>query len=96
MSYRRTLLDAIELRGNCRASYLHTQPVRIVLEGKVLWRGRVEVFELQGNAYAKRAFAWGDKRKDTKKQPVVVVMGIPPLDTPLMAVKAFLASQKLY
>lgn len=94
-SYRRDLLDAIELRGNCRATYFHTQPVRIFLEDRVLWKGRVEVFDLQGHAFAKRAFGWGVKRKD-KKTHFVIVLGIPPLDTPLMAVKAYLSSQKLY
>ncbi len=92
---RRDLMDAIELSGNCHAYYVHTQPVRIIMEDKVLWRGRVEVFDLKGHAFAKRAFGWGIKRKDKKKENVIVV-GIPPLDTPVMAVKAYLANQKAY
>lgn len=94
-SNRRDILDAIELRANCRASYVHTQPVRIFLEDRVLWKGRVEVFDLQGHAFAKRAFGWGVKRKD-KKTEIVTVLGIPPLDTPIMAVKAYLSNQKFY
>jgi hypothetical protein len=96
MSNNRTsLMDAIELNGNCKATYVHTQPVRIILEGKVLWKGRVEVFDLKGHAFSKRAFGWTIRHKE-KKSENIIVMGIPPLDTPLMAVKAFLASRKLY
>jgi len=95
VSYRTDLLDAIELSGNCRGSYVHTQPVRIIMEGKVLWRGRVEVFNLTAHAFAKRAFGWSVKRKD-KKTENVIVLGIPPLDSPIMAVKAYLATQKMY
>ncbi len=95
MSTRTNLIDAIELRGNCKAVYVHTQPVRIILEGKILWKGRVEVFDLQGHAYSKRAFGWCIRHKE-KKTENIIVMGIPPLDTPLMAVKAFLASKKIY
>jgi hypothetical protein len=95
MSYRGDVLEAIETRAKCGVVYLHTQPVRIVLDGRVLFRGKVEVFDLKGHPYAKRAFGWAIKQKDKRTQYVTVI-GIPPLDTPLMAAKAYLANQKKF
>ena len=95
MSYRGDVLDAIEQRAKCGVAYVHTQPVRIVMDGRVLFRGKVEVFNLKDHPYAKRAFGWAIKQKDKRTQYITVI-GIPPLDTPLMAAKAYLANQKKY
>jgi hypothetical protein len=95
MNLRQAVLDAIEQRANCDAVYVHTQPVRIIFDGKVLWKGKVEVFDLKGHPFAKRAFGWAVKHKE-KRTEFITVMGIPPLDTPLMAAKAYLANQKKY
>ncbi len=95
VNFRRRVLDAIEQRAKCDAVYVHTQPIRIVMDGRVLWRGKVEVFDLKGHPYAKRAFGWAIKHKD-KRTEYITVIGIPPLDTPLMAAKAYLANIKKY
>jgi hypothetical protein len=91
--YQRALLDAIEKRGNCKAAYYQTQPVRIALDGVILWKGKVECFKLQGHPQATLAFGWGFENAQ-KKIEYITVIGVPPLDNPISAVKAFLASRR--
>jgi hypothetical protein len=91
--YKRELLNAIENRAKCGAVYVQTQPVRIVEDGVVRWKGKVEVYQLKEHPQAKLAFGWGYQNAQ-KKVEYVTVMGIPPLDTPVGAVKGFLASRR--
>ena len=91
--YKVELLEAIEHRANCKAGYLHTQPVRIVEENKVVWQGKIEVYQLVGHPQAQKAFGWGIPGAQ-KKMEYITVVGIPPLDNPVSAVKAFLASRR--
>lgn len=91
--YRQNLLTAIEKRAQCEAKRLHTQPVRLSVRGKTVWRGKVEVFQLTGHPEAQRAFGWGVKNSKDRIEYVTVI-GIPPLETALMAVKAYLASRR--
>ncbi len=91
--YKRELLNAIENRAKCGAIYVQTQPVRIVEDGVVRWKGKVEVYQLKEHPQAKMAFGWGFQNAQ-KKVEYVTVMGVPPLDTPVAAVKGFLASRR--
>ena len=91
--YKRELLNAIENRAKCGAIYVQTQPVRIVEDGVVRWKGKVEVYQLKEHPQAKMAFGWGFQNAK-KKVEYVTVMGVPPLDTPVAAVKGFLASRR--
>ncbi len=96
MSYsdhRRTLLGAIEQRAKCTAKYLQTQPVKLSIDGVIQWHGNVEIFRLEGHAEAHLAFGWWFVNKQSKTE-YITVMGVPPLDTPLSAVKAFVASRR--
>jgi len=91
--YKTELLEAIERRANCKAAYYQTQPVRIVEETKILWKGKVEIYKLAGHPQAQLAFGWGYQNAQ-KKVEYVTVIGVPPLDNPVSAVKAFLASRR--
>ncbi len=91
--YKRELLNAIENRAKVGAVYVQTQPVRIVEDGVVRWKGKVEIYQLKDHPQAKMAFGWGFQNAQ-KKIEYVTVMGVPPLDTPVAAVKGFLASRR--
>lgn len=91
--YQLAVRDAIEKRAHCTATYYQTQPVRILLDSEILWKGKVEVFKLQGHPQANLAFGWGFANNE-KKMEYVTVVGVPPLDNPISAVKAFLASRR--
>jgi hypothetical protein len=89
--YKSNLKDGIEHRANCKATYAQTQPVKVAADGKVLWKGKVEIYRLEGHPQAQLAFGWGYQNAQ-KKVEYVTIIGIPPLDNPVSAVKAFLAS----
>jgi len=86
-------MDAIERKALCKVKYLHTQPIRLVEDGQIIWKGTVEVFQLDGHPAAKIAFGWGNPTADDKVE-LVTVIGTPPLETPVQAVKAYLASRR--
>lgn len=91
--YREKLKEAVERRAAYPAKYLHTQPLRIAVDGQVVWKGKVEVFQLNGHPQAQLAFGWSILN-DRGNTEFVTVVGVPPLETPVMAVKAYLASRK--
>ncbi len=90
--YREKLKEAIERKAQCAVKYLHTQPLRLVEDGLITWKGKVEVYQLDGHPEAKIAFGWG-MPVDENKTEFITVIGRPPLETPAMAVKAYLASR---
>ncbi len=89
--YKRELQAAIETKAACSAQYLQTQPLTFAVDGRVRWKGKVEIYQLKNHPQAKLAFGWGYKSKGGKIA-YVTVMGIPPLDSPTAAVRAFVAS----
>ena len=91
--YRYDLTSAIENKARCAVTYLHTQPVKLVSDGIVLWKGQVEVFQLSGHPEAKVAYGWGVPNFEGKMEYFTVIAK-PPLETPVAAVKAYLASRR--
>jgi hypothetical protein len=85
---------AVSQLHNCGAAYVKTVPVREVFQGKMIWQGDVEVFDLTGHPKAKRAYAWShlDGKKDERTQ-YVAVLEIPPVDSPQAAVKVAIAHE---
>ena len=73
---------------NCGAIWRETVPVHEVFQGKTVWQGDVEVFELNGHPKAKRAYAWGhlDGKKDERTR-FVAVLEIPPVDSAKKAIQ---------
>jgi len=90
--YREALLKAIEQSAKCDATYLHTQPVQLAKDGRTIWKGKVLVYDLKGHPQAKNAYGWYIT-KDGEKPQYITVVGIPPMDSPLAAVKAYMASR---
>jgi hypothetical protein len=64
-------------------------PVEEVFEGKTLWKGDVEVFELTGHPKAKRAYGWsyGDPEE------FITILELPPVTDAQSAVKVGVAYQ---
>jgi len=62
--------------------------VQEVFQGKTIWNGEVEVFDLNGHPKAKRAYGWSHPDGvDNKTERFVAVLEIPPVDSPQTAVK---------
>ena len=79
---------AIMQLHNCGATWRKTVPVHEVFNGKTIWQGEVEVFDLAGHPKAKRAYGWSHPEGDDNKgERFVAVLEIPPVDSPQTAVK---------
>jgi hypothetical protein len=85
---------AVSQLHNCGATYVKTVPVHEVFQGKTIWLGNVEVFDLNGHPKAKRAYGWKhlDGEHDERTR-FVAVLEIPPVTSPQTAVKVVIAAE---
>lgn len=81
---------AIEKKIGGIAKHVQSSPVIEVFRGEVVWDGVVEVFEISLNPKAKRCYAWSYE-KDGETH-YVTALELPPVDSPEMAVKMYIAS----
>ena len=92
--YRARLKKAIRDLHHCEAEYIGTVPVTEKCEGKIVWDGEIEVFAIRGHPKAKRAYAWSHFTGTSDQGPrYVVVLELPPVDSPQTAVRAAIASE---
>ncbi|MDB6034954.1 MAG: hypothetical protein JWM16_5292 [Verrucomicrobiales bacterium] len=76
----------------CETRHVQTAPVNETFHGRPVWQGDVEVFEVTaGHPSAKNVYAWS--YKDDKGEHFAAILGIPPVKTPLDAVKAFIVAE---
>jgi hypothetical protein len=87
--YIARLQVAVEQLHGCGAVYRATVPVHEVFQGQTVWQGEVEVFDLTGHPKAKRAYGWSHREgKDDQGERFVAVLEIPPVVSPITAVRA--------
>jgi hypothetical protein len=86
--YIARLQVAVSQLHNCGAVWRSTVPVHEMFQGKTVWQGDVEVFDLNGHPKAKRAYAWShlDGAKDERER-FVAVLEIPPVESAVTAVR---------
>jgi hypothetical protein len=86
---------AVSQLHNCGAVWRETVPVHEVFRGQTVWQGEVEVFDLSGHQKAKRAYAWShlDGENDERTR-FVAVLEIPPVVSPITAVRASIMADK--
>jgi len=86
---------AIMQLHNCGAAWRETAPVHEVFRGQTVWDGEVEVFDLTGHPKAKRAYAWSHREgKDDQGERFVTVLEVPPVVSPITAVRASILADK--
>ena len=91
LSYIETLQAAIQKAYGREAKHVDSVPVREMFQGKIVWDGVVEVFDLSQHSLAKRAYAWGHAVLDTGNEVrVVTILGMSPVDSPSKAVQVSL------
>jgi hypothetical protein len=72
----------------CGTVHRETVPVHEVFHGQTVWQGEVEVFDLNGHPKAKRCYGWSHREgKDDSGERFVTVLEIPPVVSPLTAVR---------
>ena len=94
MNYIASLQRAILKAHGCESDHVFSAPIEEVLQGRTVWKGRVQVFELMGHPTATQCYAWGNALRDTGNEVrTVVVLGIPPVNSPRMAVQASIVAE---
>jgi hypothetical protein len=92
--YLARLQVAIEHLHNCGALYRETVPVEEVFEGRTIWKGEVEVFDLHGHDKATVCYGWSHREgKGDKGERFVTVLQIPPATSPDTAVKVAIVAE---
>jgi hypothetical protein len=87
--YIAALWDATCRMHGCGAVHRKTVLVQELFQGKTVWKGEVEVFDLQGHPQARRAYAWARREEPNDEgEQIVAVLEIPPIDSALRAVQA--------
>ena len=90
--YLKYIQEAIKSNFNCESNYIESVPIHETFQGKTVWKGIVEVFELVGHPQADLCFAWGHNTDDSKSE-YVTVLKLPPVDSPQDAVRASIVAE---
>jgi hypothetical protein len=82
--------QAVEAMHSCKAAHEGSVPVVEMFGKQTVWQGVVESFALASHPKAKRCYAWSfDDNGETR---YIGVLELPPVDSPLTAVRAAIAS----
>lgn len=94
MNYLEELRDVIHKLHGAEATHRESVPVKEVYKGETVWDGIVEVFDLHDHPHANTAYAWlhdtGDPEKPAQH---VTVLHVPPVVSPIAAVRAFILQE---
>lgn len=91
MTYIEELQEAIRRLHRVECTHRESVPVKEIFQGKTVWDGIVEVFDLHGHPKTAKAYAW---MHDTgEKTYPVTVLHIHPALTPATAVRAFIVQE---
>jgi hypothetical protein len=93
-SYIEELRGVIRRLHGVEATHVESVPVKETFQGKTVWEGVVEVFELIGHPKAPKVYAWahdtGDPRQPRRR---VTVLHTPPVTSAALAVRAAIVEE---
>lgn len=94
MTYIEELREVIRRLHGVESRHVKSVSVKETFQGKTIWEGIVEVFELRDHPKARKAYAWAHDTDDPK-QPKrhVTVLHIPPVTSPERAVRAAIVQE---
>lgn len=93
MSYIEELQDVIRHLHGVESRHLESVPVKETFQGRTVWEGIVEVFELHGHPNAERAYAWSHETEGPKKRKHVTVLHVAPITSAAAAVRAVIVQE---
>jgi hypothetical protein len=94
VTYLEELRDVIRHLHGVESRHIESVPIKEVFQGKTIWEGVVEVFEIHGDARAPKVYAWShDTDNPEKPRRHVTVLHIPPVLSPREAVRAALIQE---
>ena len=89
MTYLEELKDVIRCLHGVESAHVQIIPVKEIFQGKTVWDGIVEVFDLKNHPTAARIYAWAhDTDGPNKPRRHVTVLHETPVDSPEAAVRA--------
>ncbi|MGA8145654.1 MAG: hypothetical protein WB987_17345 [Candidatus Acidiferrales bacterium] len=93
-AYISELRDVIRRLHGVEAKHVESVPVKETFQGKTVWDGVVEVFELIGHPKAPKVYAWAHDTDDpAKPKRHVTVLHIHPVTSPILAVRAAIVQE---
>jgi hypothetical protein len=94
VTYLEELKDVIHKLHGVTATHVQSVPVTERFQGKTVWDGVVEVFDLHGHPQTHRAYAWAHDTDDPKHpRRHVTVLHLPPAISPETAVRAAIVQE---
>jgi len=87
------LKDVVERKHGGSAQFARSVPVRETFEGKAVWEGMVQVFDLVGHPTATRAYAWSSPIEGSTKRRFFAVLHTTRINSPLEAVRAAIGAE---
>jgi hypothetical protein len=94
MTYIEELRDVIQRLHGAKATHVESVPVKETFQGKTVWEGIVEVFELHGHPKASRVYAWAHDTDDPEKpRRHVTVLHSHPITSAVLAVRAAIVQE---
>jgi hypothetical protein len=87
------LKQAVEQMHGGSATLAQSVPVRETFEGKPVWEGVVDVFDLTGHPTATRAYAWSSPIEGSTKRRFFAVLHTARISSPLEAVRAAIVAE---
>ena len=92
MTYIEELREAIRRLHGVEATHVESVTVKETFQGRTVWEGMVEVFDLYGHAQAKRAYIWSHETDDGKTR-YVAALHLGPVKSAVDAVRASIVQE---
>ena len=94
MNHIEELRETIRRLHGADSTHIESVPVKETFQGRTVWEGIVEIFELHGHPRASRVFAWmHDTDEPGKPKRHVTVLHVAPITSPAMAVRAAIVQE---
>ena len=94
MTYIDELKEVIRRLYGVESEHVESVPVKETIQGKTVWEGIVEVFDLIGHPIAKRLYAWAHDTDDPEKpRRHVTVLHTHAITSPILAVRAAIVQE---
>ena len=92
-AYIEELKDAIRHIHGVETTHVSSVPVKETFQGKTVWEGMVEVFDLHGHPTASIVYAWTHKPESPESPRHVTVLHVDPVTSPELAVRAAIVQE---
>ena len=94
MTYLEELKDVIRRLHGAEATHVESVPVKEIFQGKTVWDGIVEIFDLKDHPTAHRVYAWAHETDDPERpRHHVTVLHLHPIKSAQDAVRAAIVQE---